>query len=184
VGVVAVDGQRGALDARLVARLEVDELALEAAAITPARVHLQEHLGPVLRLGAASSGMDGDDGVEAIVLAAEHLAGFGGLDVLLEVVEALQQVAVDGLASLGPFDEHAEIVGAGLQRVAERELLVEPAAALQQLLRLGLILPEVGLGDAGLDAVELGTRSGCVKDSSADRKPASPDPDIAVPARR
>jgi hypothetical protein len=101
--------------------------------------------------------VDGDDGVVAIVLAAEHLAGFSGLDVLLELVEAFQQVAVDGLASLGPFDEHAEIVGAALQRVAERDLLVEPPAALQELLRLGLVLPEVGLGDTGFDAIELGT---------------------------
>jgi hypothetical protein len=101
--------------------------------------------------------VDGDDGVEAIVLAAEHLAGFGGLDVLLEVVEAFQQVAVDGLAGLGPLDEHAKILRAGLQRVAERDLLVEPPAALQQLLRLGLVLPEIGLGDTGLDAIELGT---------------------------
>ena len=62
----------------LVAGLQVDHLALEAAALGPAQVHAQQHLGPVLRLGAAGAGMDRDDGVLAIVLAAEHLLGLAG----------------------------------------------------------------------------------------------------------
>jgi hypothetical protein len=109
----------------------------------------------------------------AIVLAAEHLAGFGGLDVLLEVVEAFQQVAVDGLAGLGPLDEHAKILRAGLQRVAERDLLVEPPAALQQLLRLGLVLPEVRLADARFDARQFFRGTCGVKDNSASQPTAS-----------
>ena len=102
----------------------------------------------------------------------------------MEFVEAFQQIAVDGLARPGPLDEHAQIVGAALQRLAERQLLFEPAAALQQLLRLGLVLPEIGIGDAGLDLVELGAVIRSVKDSSADRRPVSRDPDIAAPALR
>ena len=77
----------GALDAGFFAGLVVEHLALEAAPLRPLQIHAQQHLGPVLRLGAAGAGMDGHDGVGAIVLAAEHLLDFGGVDFGLERVE-------------------------------------------------------------------------------------------------
>ena len=40
---------------------QVDDLGLEARALRPAQVHAHEHLRPVLRLGAAGAGMDGED---------------------------------------------------------------------------------------------------------------------------
>jgi hypothetical protein len=49
-------------------------------------------------------------------------------------------------------------------------VLLEPAAALQRLLRFGLILPEIGRGRARLEAVQLFFRMVCFKDSSADRQ--------------
>ena len=75
VRVVAGDGERRALDAGLVAGLQVDDLALEAAALGPAQVHAQQHLGPVLRLGAARARMDRDDRVLAIELARRASCG-------------------------------------------------------------------------------------------------------------
>ena len=84
VRVVADDHERRALQARFVARLVVHQLALEAAALGPAQIHPEQHLGPVLRLGAAGAGMDGHDRVLAIVLAAEHLLDFAGLHFLVE----------------------------------------------------------------------------------------------------
>ena len=78
-----------------VAGLHVDDLALEAAALGPAEIHAQEHLGPVLRLGAAGAGMDGDDGVLAVVLAAEHLLGLAGLDFGAQLVEPAREVFGD-----------------------------------------------------------------------------------------
>ena len=44
----------------------------EAAALAPAEVHAQQHLGPVLRLEAAGAGVDLDDRVAGVVLAAEQ----------------------------------------------------------------------------------------------------------------
>jgi len=81
------------------------------------------------------------------VLAAEHLARLGKLDVALEVVQALEEIGFDRLARLGPLDEDAEVVGATGQRLGERQLVFDAASALQQLLRLGLVLPEVRLGN-------------------------------------
>jgi hypothetical protein len=125
--------------------------------------------------------MDRDDRVAAIVLAAQHLAGLGLLDVRLELVEPLQEVAVDGFTGLRPLDQDAEIVGAALQRLAGRQFLVQAPAALEQFLGLGGILPEVGMRDAGLDLLELRAMARLVKDSSADRRPASRGPDIDAP---
>jgi hypothetical protein len=128
--------------------------------------------------------MDRDNRVAAIVLAAQHLAGLGLLDVRLKVVQTFGEIVVNRLTGLGPLDEDAEVVGATLQGLTGGQLFVEAATALQQLLRLGGILPEIGVGDATLDLVELRTMARFVKDNSADRLPASRDPDTAAPALR
>ena len=170
VGVLAGDGERGALEAGFVAGLIVDDLALEAAALGPAQVHAQQHLGPVLRLGAAGARVDRDDRVLAIVLAAEHLLDLAGLHFLVERVERLRELGVDRLAGLGPLDEHGEIVALLLERRDELAILLEPAAALQHLLRFGLVLPEIGRGGARLEAGQFFVGAGGLKDSSADRQ--------------
>ena len=156
-----------ALDAGFFAGLIVEHLALEAAALGPLQIHAQQHLGPVLRLGAAGAGMDGDDGVGAIVLAAEHLLDLGGLDFALRARRARAADRADVLALPGPFEQHAEVVELAGQRVAQLDFVGQPAAALQRLLRLGLVLPEVGRGDAGFELGQLAGGVGGVKDSSA-----------------
>jgi len=82
------------------------------------------------------------------VLATEHLLGLAGIDLGREIVEGAAEVVAHRLASLDPLDEHAEVVELALQRVAELHVLLEPAAALQDLLRVRLILPEIRGGDA------------------------------------
>ena len=174
VGVVAGDGERRALDAGLVARLQVDDVALEAAPLDPAKIHAQQHLGPVLRLGAAGARVDGDDGVLAIVLAAEHLLGLAGLDLGGEVVEPAREVVGNRLARVGPLDQHGEVLDAPVQRGAEVAILFQAAAALEELLRPDLILPEVRVGDARFDVRQF-VRGLCgVKDSSAGRWRGAP----------
>ena len=54
----AIDREGHALQARLLALGLVEDLGLEAGALGPAQVHAQQHLGPVLALGPAGSGMD------------------------------------------------------------------------------------------------------------------------------
>ena len=65
VGVLALDLDRDRLDARLFARQQVEHRDLEAVPLRPADVHAHQHLGPVLRLGAAGAGMDGQERVAA-----------------------------------------------------------------------------------------------------------------------
>ena len=101
-GVLAGQRERHALQPRLFAGLVVEDLALEAAALGPLQVHAQQHLGPVLRLDPAGAGMDGDDGVGGVVLAAQHLLDLGGLDLGFERVERPGQVGGHVLAGLRP----------------------------------------------------------------------------------
>ena len=72
VGVRALHHHRSALDARLVAVQHVQHLHAVAVLFGPAGVHAVQHLGPVLRLGAAGPGVEGQDCVAVVVLAVEH----------------------------------------------------------------------------------------------------------------
>src|SRR5262249_15295050 len=61
-----------ALDAGDLPRAGVDHLAAEAARRAPAQVHAQQHLCPVLGLGAAGPRLDVEKCVVRIHLAPEH----------------------------------------------------------------------------------------------------------------
>ena len=65
VGVLAAGDERGGLQAGLLPLGRLLHLGREAARLGPAQVHAQQHLGPVLRVGAAGAGAHGDDGVAA-----------------------------------------------------------------------------------------------------------------------
>jgi hypothetical protein len=112
--------------------------------------------------------MDRQNGVLAIVLAAEHLLDLAGLNLLIEEIERLREFGVHRLAGRRPLDENGQIVTLLPQGGAQLEILLEPPAALQDLLRLGLIFPEIGRGGARLQAVQFVRGTGGFKDSSAD----------------
>jgi hypothetical protein len=101
------------------------------------------------------------------VLATEHLLGLAGIDLLGELVERARKIVDHRFAGLDPFGEDGKVVDPPLQRLAEIEILLEPSAALQQLLRRLLILPEVRLTDSCFYACEFVCGAGGVKDSSA-----------------
>jgi hypothetical protein len=111
------------------------------------------------------------------VLAAEHLLRLAGLDFGAQLVEPFRQVGRDVLPGPGPLDENGQISDAARQRRAQIDVGFERLPALQDLLRRGLILPEVGRGRLLLYSCELvgGTRG--VKGSSADRSRAWRGPD-------
>ena len=70
-GVLALDGERGAVDADDLRRGAVVHRDLPPPAGAVAHVHLEQHEGPVLSLQAALPGLDGDDGVPVVELAGE-----------------------------------------------------------------------------------------------------------------
>jgi len=116
--------------------------------------------------------MDREDGVLAIVLAAEHLLDLAGLYFLIKRFECLGELGVNRLARLGPLDEHGEVVGSLPEREHQIAILFEAAAALQDSLRFGLVFPEIGRSGARLEAGQLVFGAGGFKDSSGDRQRA------------
>src|SRR6516162_725536 len=66
--IVALDLHRRRLEAGLLPRGLFQVFDLVAVLLGPARVHAQEHVGPVLALGAAGAGMNLEEGVEAVGL--------------------------------------------------------------------------------------------------------------------
>ena len=54
-------------------------------ALSPAKVHTEEHLGPICRFGAARSGAYGEEGVALVVLSAEKERASGLRVIALEL---------------------------------------------------------------------------------------------------
>jgi hypothetical protein len=95
--------------------------------------------------------VDGDNRVLLIVLTAENLLRLGDLDLGCERVDRLSQFCADVFALARPFDQDGQV---GLPLRQARNLiavLLEPAAALQDLLGFLLILPEVRRRGPGVE---------------------------------
>jgi hypothetical protein len=102
VGEAALDAERGALDPGPLAGLVLEHLELVPLALGPAGVHPEEHLAPVLGLGAAGAGVDREDGVAVVVGAGEHPAQLEGLDGAAELLRLACDLVLEvGLGVLG-----------------------------------------------------------------------------------
>ena len=81
------------------------------------------------------------------MLTAEHLLGFGGIDLLIELVQRFLKIRGDVLAALRPFEQHADVVDLFREAIAELEIFRQAALPLKGLLCFGLVVPETGRGD-------------------------------------
>ena len=93
VGVFALEQQRRLRDARLVAGQHILHLDREAAALGPAVVHAEEHVGPVARFGAARARLDAEDGVVAVELAAQETLQLDPVEIRGERGDRLVELA-------------------------------------------------------------------------------------------
>jgi hypothetical protein len=91
--------------------------------------------------------VDRDDRIGGVVLAAEHLLGFGGIDLRFERIECAFEIGPDILTAARPFEQHAKVVDLGGKAVAQLEILREAALPLEGFLCLGLVVPETGSAD-------------------------------------
>ena len=62
------------------------DLALKAAALDPAQIGAQQHVGPITRLGSTGARRQGDNGVAAIKLTAEKAKKLEIFQLLEDVV--------------------------------------------------------------------------------------------------
>ena len=81
---------------------QVEHADLEAVPLRPAHVHPHQHLGPVLRLGAAGAGMDGEQRVARVVGPLQHGLQLEGLDRAVERVGLARHLVLHGGVGLAP----------------------------------------------------------------------------------
>src|ERR1044072_3664295 len=77
VRIFTFDSECNALQSSFLAWLILEHFGFEAALLGPLEIHAQQHLGPVLRLGAARARMNRANSVAAIVVAGEQHFRFG-----------------------------------------------------------------------------------------------------------
>ena len=145
VGVVALDGDRHALEARLLARCLLDDLGAEAAALGPAQVHPQQHLGPVRGVGAADAGGDGEHGGTLVVRSGELRLEARARDLIGERSEIAFDVWCDAGVRGRERRELAHVIDALAEPLPAIEALAQELEPLEGRLRASAIVPEPGL---------------------------------------
>ena len=118
---MALDQQRRRLDAGLFAVMHFQHLDLEAAPLGPARVHAQQHRGPVLALGAAGAGVDFEIGVVGVGLARQQRLDLARLDLAGQRADRGLGLGDDRLVALflAEFDQ-VDIVVERLREASHR----------------------------------------------------------------
>jgi hypothetical protein len=144
VSIVALDLHGRRLETRLFARRLLEPLDLVTVLLGPAHIHAQQHVGPVLALGAARAGMHFQICVVAIGFAGEQSLELAPRGFGLQSLERLfgfgdGRGVVLGLAEL----DHGELVFQLLLDAADGfELVFERGALLHDLLGARGIVPE------------------------------------------
>ena len=144
-------------------------LDLVAVLLGPARVHPQQHVGPVLALGAAGAGMDFEVGIVGVGLARKQRLELAARHFNAQLLQRLLGFRNRVLILLGLAQvDHGELVVEFLLDAADRgELVLERGALLHHALRARLIVPEGGIFGLLVQLVEPPPRLVDVKDASS-----------------
>ena len=175
IGVVAGDLDGGGFDAGLFALGFLEIFDLEAVLLGPARVHAQQHLRPVLALGAAGAGMDFEIGIELVGLARQQRLQLAPRDFVLQVLQRLFGVGDDGRIVLGLAElDHADIVLELTLDLADAgQRILQRGALLHQLLCFLGIVPEIGVFGELVQLSQPRRRLLDVKDASSAARPTA-----------
>ena len=147
IGVVALDLDGGRLDAGLFAVGFFDVVHLEAVLLGPARVHAQEHIGPVLALRATGAGVDFKIGVVGVGFARQQRLKFAARHVGLELAQARFGFGDDTLIAFGlaEFDQRHLVVELLIDSAQRVKLVVERGALLHDAAGALRIVPKIGV---------------------------------------
>ena len=161
------NAQGNAFNARLVARQVVQLFHCVLVARGPAGIHAQQHFGPVLRLCAASAGVDFKDGVLIVFLAGKQHDKLGfvqqGGKVAVLLVKGFQSFGVFAFRGQGqPF---VHVVMAGLEAAETLEFFFKTPLFLQNRGQRFGIVPCAGAGNFVFDVLQALLAGGNVKDA-------------------
>ena len=147
IGVVALDLDGRRLDAGFFAVGLFDVVDLEAVLLGPAHIHAQQHVGPVLALGAAGAGMHFEVGIVGVGLARQQRLELAARDLGLERAQRRLRLGDDLLVVLGLAElDHRDLVVEVLLDAGDRgELVLERGALLHHPARALRVVPEIGV---------------------------------------
>ena len=169
ISIAALDLDRGRFDAGFFALRFFDEVDLEAAVLGPARLHTQQHSGPVLALGAAGAGMDFKIGIVVVSLAGKQRLKLAARNFPFELAQARFRFGDDALIllRLAELDQRNLIVEF-LRNAGERgEIVVKRGTLLHHAASALRIVPQIWIFRL---PVQLGKPRAClvdVKDASS-----------------
>jgi hypothetical protein len=110
--------------------------------------------------------MNGEESVALGVFTAQQGGRFDASQLGIQPLQLLLDVLRDILAFAGEFEESLQIFHRTLQFAIQLNVILKLLAALQNRLRLGLIIPKTRIDDFFLDLAEFPTLGFRVKDNS------------------
>ena len=144
VRVFSLDQERGGLDAGFLARRRLEQLDVEPAPLGPSHLHAQQHLRPVLGVGAAGPGVDRDQRVARVVGTGEQALLLELLEALLHAADLLLELARHLGVLLGELGQRLEVLGVALELAVGRQAPTRARVLGADLSRPLLVLPEPG----------------------------------------
>jgi hypothetical protein len=167
IPILAEHTERHRFDAGFFTVLVIDHLRLEAVLLSPPQIHAHQHLGPVLRLRAAGSGMNVDDGIQPVVFTGQQNFRFDAIHECLEVFQLRREVVEHGLAFARKLHQGLDIIQLACYLTIEFDAFLEAGPLLIDFAGTFLIGPEIGFVDLLLQFIELALLSFSVKETSA-----------------
>ena len=157
VGVLTLDHDRRALEVRVLAVEIVEHLEFKAVLVRPLHIHAVEHLHPVLGLGAACTGVEGENGVVGVVFTGQQRCQTALADLLFQVVvtggDLRQQRGV--VLLLGHLAQGHGVLPFGHQPVIFPDAVLQALDLLGHLLAVLDVVPEAVLLRLGLQVLQL-----------------------------
>ena len=137
--------QGRALDPGDFAGGQLHDGGVKATLVGPAQVHAQQHVGPVLGLGAAGTGLDIQVGVVGVHLAAEHAAEFHLLEDVAQALDLGRDIVDGALVFLfgGHLQQIAGVDQAAVEVVDGVDDQRQGGTLTPQVLRVFGVVPDV-----------------------------------------
>jgi len=152
VGPRSTDCHGRALNAGHSVVLAIEELDRVVVLRRPGRIHPQQHLGPVVGVGAAVAGVDRHQGVAGVVGAREQRREFERIDHLLEAIRLGGEIGLERGVFPGEFLEGLEVAAGGDRLLERLEHRVDRLQLRDGCLGPLLVVPEVGPAHRSFEA--------------------------------